>query len=345
MAKELENYFENTIIPQLFVDANLILIKFTPAAKRQFNLVQDDIGKMIDDIADKICYPTIINNIQEVISSGRNLEKEIQTTDLKWYQMNISSYIDTKENRANGVLITFVDITKRIKTLKELEKLNADHTIYTYSVSHDIRQPLFTLGLVAEALEDAFSKNDNNSFKSYIEIHKRSVNSIKVIIDALTVPVNNDVEGSKTDELVNIEDIYEDITLALKDEIHKNKINIIRDFNTKEIQFSRKNLRSIFYNLISNAIKYKNKNKPLEIFIKSCMLNNYVRLSVKDNGLGIDKPNHEIIFRKYSRINSETEGTGIGLYLVRTMIENSGGKIELESALGEGSTFHVYFKS
>src|SRR5687767_8703844 len=119
---ELENYFRNTIIPQLFIDANLILQKFTPPAMKQFSLSPDDVGKSISDIKDNFRFPTIIDNIQEVIDSSEILEKEIQTTDLRWYQMNIIPYVERKDNKANGVIMTFVEITMRINDLKDLEK-------------------------------------------------------------------------------------------------------------------------------------------------------------------------------------------------------------------------------
>src|SRR5690606_14502419 len=122
---ELENYFRNTIIPQLFVDAKLILRKYTPPAMKQFEFSPDDIGRPFQDLADNIRYSVIVDDVKEVIQSGEILEKEIQTNDLRWFQMNIIPYIVQKDNKPNGVIITFVDITERINTLKELEKLNA----------------------------------------------------------------------------------------------------------------------------------------------------------------------------------------------------------------------------
>lgn len=118
---ELENYFRNTIIPQLFVDAQLILRKFTPPAMKQFNLKAAHIGQPLANVKENFRFPTIIDNIQQVIDSSEILEKEIQTTDLRWYQMNILPYIVQKGKATNGVIITFIDITARIKDLKEQE--------------------------------------------------------------------------------------------------------------------------------------------------------------------------------------------------------------------------------
>ena len=80
---DLENYFRNTIIPQLFVDGDFVLKKFTPPAMKQFNLAKGDVGKSICDIKDNFRFPTIIDDIQQVIDCNEILEKEIQTTDLR----------------------------------------------------------------------------------------------------------------------------------------------------------------------------------------------------------------------------------------------------------------------
>ncbi len=86
---ELENYFRNIIIPQLLVDGELKLRKFTPPAMKQFNISASDIGRPIDDIKENFRFPALIENIEHVIESNEMVEKEIQTTDLRWYQMNI----------------------------------------------------------------------------------------------------------------------------------------------------------------------------------------------------------------------------------------------------------------
>ncbi|WP_225975523.1 PAS domain-containing protein [Panacibacter ginsenosidivorans] len=136
---ELENYFRNTIIPQLYIDGNLILRKYTPPAMKQFNISDDDMGKSIIEIHDNFRFPTIINDIQEVIGSNEVLEKEIQTTDYRWFEMNIIPYIERRTNKTNGVIITFVDITMRINDLKEREKLIADYETLLDTISHDIK--------------------------------------------------------------------------------------------------------------------------------------------------------------------------------------------------------------
>ena len=122
---ELENYFRNTIIPQLFVDRELKLRKFTPPAMKQFSLSNSDVGRSINDIKDNFRFPSIVDNIQQVIKDNEILEKEIQTTDLRWYQMNIIPYVKMRENKTDGVIITFVEITMRIKDFERAGKTNS----------------------------------------------------------------------------------------------------------------------------------------------------------------------------------------------------------------------------
>jgi len=341
--EDLENYFANTIIPQLFVDANLILRKFTPPAMKQFTLTQDDIGRSITEVIDNIRYPTLIQNIEEVIATGITLEKEVQTLDLRWFQMNILPYKVFKENSTNGVIITFVDITSRIKTLKDLEKLNADNSIFLYSFSHDIKQPLSVLALLPDAMEYAFENKNKEYFTENINKLNRAVISIKKNVQELTALITAN-EQHTDPERVNIENIYEDVILTLKDEIYKYNIDIKTEFHTSEIFFSRKNLRSILFNLLNNAIKYRSTERPLCIVVKTEIIDRYIRLSVIDNGIGISSKFHNVIFERYSRVDKNISGAGLGLYIIRTMIENSGGKVEVESKEGGGATFNVYFK-
>ncbi|MEO6355908.1 MAG: ATP-binding protein [Ferruginibacter sp.] len=343
--EDLENYFANTIIPQLFVDSNLILRKFTPPAMKQFSLTHAHINRSIQDVADNIRYPTLIENIHEVILKGSILEKEVQTTDKRWFQMNIMPYIIRTESRTNGVIITFIDITKRIAILNELEKLNAEHDTILYTLSHDIKQPLSTIVLLADGLMEMYKRNDTKQFTTMIETLTRASKNMKILLEDFTEHIKVKSGIPNEDERLNIEDIFHDVILALRNEIYNNRVDIKTQFNTSEIMFSRKNLRSIVFNLLSNAIKYKKTDESLQILITTVKGADYVILSIKDNGLGIDTKYHKKIFDKFSRIDSDIEGTGMGLYIISRMLSDREGKIEVESNIGTGCTFNVYFKN
>lgn len=348
---ELENYFRNTIIPQLFVDANLILRKFTPPAMKHFDLTSEHIGRPMEEMVDNIRFSTIIHDIHEVIETENILEKEIQTTDSKWFQMNIIPYLLKKENKANGVIITFVDITSRIKLLKELEKLNSSHETFIYSVSHDLKAPLLNIeGLVQHLIKKSSellksSGKDNKEQVAVAEMLDQSVNSMKKIIAELSEIAKIEGNYKENVETVHFETMLQEVKWTIKNRIIESKANIYIDIKEPQIEFSRKNLRSILYNLLSNAVKYRSPDRTPEIYIKTEKDDDFIKISVKDNGLGISPTKKEELFTPYTRIEKHVEGTGIGLYLVKRIIENEGGKIIVNTVFNEGSEFIVYLKN
>lgn len=340
---ELENYFRNTIIPQLFIDGDLILRKFSPPAMKQFSLKLTDIGKPVSDIKDNFRFPTIIENIQQVIDDNEILEKEIQTTDFRWFQMDIIPYIEIKSKKANGVIMTFVEITMRIKDLKDQEKLILDHELLLDTISHDIKSPLTSLMLTISLLKKN-SIETSEQYKTLFYILENSVKKMQSVINELTDAGKQKQKYKTQEELLNFENILEDVRLSLSSNIKDSGAKIISEVNVSEILYSRRKLRSIVYNLVNNAIKFKSAERKPEILITTTKEKNYVVISVKDNGIGIEKANRDAIFKKYNRVETDVEGSGIGLYLVKEIVSSSKGKIILKSKVGQGSEFKVFLK-
>jgi len=119
---------------------------------------------------------------------------------------------------------------------------------------------------------------------------------------------------------------------------------VINDRGCPTISFSRTNFKSILSNLLTNAIKYRDSERALKISIRCYSETEYSVLEVEDNGLGIKKENISKIFEMFRRIHHHVEGSGIGLYIVKRIVDNSGGKIEVDSVEGKGTRFRVYFK-
>jgi two-component system phosphate regulon sensor histidine kinase PhoR len=339
----LENYFRNTIIPQLFVDGQLRLQKFTPPAMKQFSLSASDVGRSINEIKDNFRFPTIMDNIQQVISGNEILEKEIQTTDLRWFQMNIIPYVRIKDNKMDGVIITFVEITTRIKDLNEQEKLIADHEILLDTISHDIKNPLTNLVMAVDLFKN-ISPNDEKAFRSLLEVVDNALGKMHKLITELT-EVRKDGHKYKAEaELLSFENILEDVRLTLSDNIITAGAIIKSEINVSELTFSRRKLRSIVYNLINNAIKFKSPDRRPEIVVSTNQADEYIVISVKDNGIGIEESKFDEIFSKYYRIENSIEGSGIGLYLVKEIVTNAGGKVVLKSHSDKGTEFQIYLK-
>ena len=305
---ELENYFRNTIIPQLFVDGDLILQKFTPPAMKQFRLSPADIGRSVTDIKDNFRFPTIIDNIKHVIDSNEILEKEIQTTDFRWYQMNIIPYVRIKDNKTDGVIITFVEITMRIRDLKEQEKIVADHEILLDTISHDIKNPLTNL-LLAIGQFKQVSPGENKKFQSLFKVVDSALTKMHKVINELTEVRKEKHKYKAEEELLSFEHILEDVRLTLSDNIIDVGAIIKSEITVSEVTFSRRKLRTIVYNLVNNAIKFRSPERKPEILVRTAQDKDFIVISIKDNGIGIDPANFEAIFSKYYRLENAIEGS------------------------------------
>lgn len=341
----LENFFRNTIIPQLFVDADLILRKFSPPGNKHFKLVASDIGKPIYKIPSLFNLPDFVECIIDVINHNKDIEREIQTNDKRWFQMNVLPYIIKKQNITNGVVITFIDITDRINDKREIEKINADHETFIYSVSHDFRGPLTNMVLLVDLLKSAVEKNEKVDIRTFTEKIEESAHALTTLINELTdiTKLGNDPNDKPAP--VNIEQILEEVKFTLKNQIYQSHAKISTNILVPEVLFSSKNLRSILYNLISNAIKFATPDVTPEIIIKTEEAGDYTILSVKDNGAGIEEDKQDEIFSKFTRLQPQIEGTGVGLFIVSKMVTNQGGKIEVVSNVDSGTTFNIYLKN
>lgn len=342
--QELENYFSNTIIPQLFVDGDLMLRKFTPPAMKQFSLREEHIGRSIEEVRENFRFHSIIDDIREVINSGNILEREIQTVDRRWYQMNILPYRIKRENRTNGVIITFVDISARIRDLRDLERLVAENELLIDTIVHDIRTPLTALGLTIQMLKK-FTSRDMEKFTELLGYLDNSQQKIKSIANELVQSRWADIEKRSPVETVDLENILEDVKLTLAQQIAETNASIVDRLEISEVRMSRRSLRSIIYNLVGNAIKYRSPDRRPEIIISSRKENNSILISTSDNGMGIAKANQDRIFRKFERISQEVEGNGVGLYLVRELLQANGGDISVTSEVGRGSEFVISLRT
>lgn len=339
--EDLENYFANTIIPQIYVNADLVLCRFTPHAMKQFNLSQDDIGRKIFDIDDKFRFPTLMENIHYVIDHKDILEKEIQTTDRSWFQMNILPYVRRQDNHLDGVIITFVDITRRINDLKEQERLIAENEVLFDTVVHDIKGPISVLTMTVSELKKG-AKLNTEEYETMIAIQDNTIKKMSDLVNNLSAQHEEEYKRSDADELLNFEHIFEDVLLTLRNQIHETDAEVVADIKYSQIRFSRRNLRSILYNLVHNSLKYKSPDRIPKVQVTSTHNGEYTVISVKDNGMGIASDQQEHVFEKYIRLNEASEGSGVGLHLVKQIVKNAGGRIELQSEPGKGTEVRVF---
>jgi len=140
--------------------------------------------------------------------------------------------------------------------------------------------------------------------------------------------------------------LVEKITTSISNQIKKENVSFVLDFSkVKEMMPIKSYLYSIFYNLITNSIKYKQLQVNPVIEIRSAMNGKNIVLFFKDNGLGFDtNKNQNQIFGLYKRFHSHVEGKGLGLFMVKSQVESLGGKISVNSEINKGTEFKIEFE-
>ena len=237
-----------------------------------------------------------------------------------------------------------------VRELKEknisLQKTKDELENFVYTAAHDLRTPVFSLDGLLEILRERFIGKADTEETRMLEMTGLATGRLKKTIEDLleVVKAQKEVHGKTVEKkAVRIKEVAEEVKEDLHSLIVENIALIVEDFKVEEVYCRTANLRSIIYNLLSNAVKYGSPERPLLIEMTSYQEGDYVVLSVKDNGLGMSADQLANLFSMYNRMHPQVEGIGIGLYSIKKMVENIGGKIDVKSEEGIGSEFLVYF--
>lgn len=252
-----------------------------------------------------------------------------------------------KENNLNFYSTVIRDISKLKQVEKDLERrtedfkrVNEELKQFAYTASHDLQEPLRMISsytrLLAKRYKDKLDENAND----YINFAVDGAIRMQKLIDSLLYysRIGNLIKKFKP---VNLNEAVENANLNLKLLIEETKANlIVKDLPT--VMADPTQMTQLLQNLISNALKYKEEDKIPEITISAKSDRDYWIISVKDNGIGIEKNDYDRIFQVFQRLHPKNEfsGTGMGLAICKKIVEYHGGDIWVDSSLGEGSTFY-----
>ena len=244
----------------------------------------------------------------------------------------------------------YKEITKENETNKQLQKLLVSHEEFIANISHELKTPL---NVIFSAVQLFQMYCYNGSLDDRRQTIIKYLDSMKVNSYRLSKLINNIVDSSKIQagffELhlsnKNIVEVVEEIVMSVTNFTDIKGLYIIFDTDTEEkiIACDPEIIQRIVLNLISNAIKFSNVGD--EIFVDVKDKNEFVEISVKDNGIGIEKKYLDTIFDRFKQVDKSlsrnTEGTGIGLSLVKSLVKLHGGSIYAQSEFGKGSKFTV----
>lgn len=227
----------------------------------------------------------------------------------------------------------------------DLIQRNKDLEQFAYIISHNLRAPVANIvGLSNLLAEDDFTETDKNMFLKEVVV---SVNKVDDIIRDLNHILQVKHQSNDNKETVVFSTLVEDIKAILGEYLRNKDVHIACDFEAVgEMRTLKSYLHSIFYNLISNSIKFRQAGNPTHISIKSELTDNRLILTFKDNGIGIDLERHkDKLFVLYKRFHADrAEGKGMGLYMVKSQVDTLGGQIFVNSRINEGTEFRLVFE-
>jgi len=249
---------------------------------------------------------------------------------------------------ATGLILTFMRHLGNLEQIRqrelkrinaELEQKVAELERFTYTVSHELKNPIVTIkGFLGSVENDLHSGNYEKAQKDFRRISNATDKLHNTLSDLLELSRIGMLTNSFND--FSLYELVQEVVKHLDERILSNPITIHVASDLPNIYSDRVRLREVFENLIDNAIKYGAHQSNLQIEIGQRLSEGEIIFYIKDNGMGIDPQYHFRIFNLFEKLNPASEGTGIGLALVKRIIENHGGKIWVESeGLGKGSTF------
>jgi PAS domain S-box-containing protein len=228
---------------------------------------------------------------------------------------------------------------------QQLTRTNVDLDNFIYTASHDLKAPISNIEGLLYLLQEELPVDvaQNHGVGPILVRMLDSVERFKRTIEHLTEVSKLQKENEPATALVNLAAVVEEVRQDLRPQLAAANARLVINVSVlPPVQFAEKNLRSIVYNLLSNAVKYRHPDRTPHIDVLAHVRPGHTVLEVHDNGLGLDPAYVPRLFTMFQRFHDHVEGTGIGLYMVKRMVENAGGRIEVHSQLGAGTTFFVF---
>ena len=314
---------------------------------------KDDVmGKTINEVFTEQIVNQFTSEYEQAIEVDKRQDFEIYQQALdRWFEVTLYPL-------ENGSSVFFREITKRKRDEKKLldlneslqqytqrlESANKDLEQFSYIVSHNLRAPVANILGLSDLINDSEYPTEvrDSLFKQLMD----NINRMDDVIKDLNTILRVKNETSQSKEGVDLEQLVETITSSIDHLIKNNDVEVVTDFTAApEFYTVRTYLHSIFYNFISNSIKYRHQNRAPHISITTQRKDAKVILKFKDNGMGMELgKNKDKLFGLYKRYHTHVDGKGLGLFMVRSQVEMLGGEISVESQVGKGTEFCMVFE-
>ncbi len=230
---------------------------------------------------------------------------------------------------------------KQNELIDALNHQNKQLDDFAHLTSHNIRSPAVNIFSLISLIDEKSTIEDYKFiFEKLSQVSTNLNETLNELIEVLHVKKNNDIERQQ----IRFDVLFQKVTQSLQGDIILNNAEITSNFKIAEIEYPKAYLESVFYNLLSNSIKYRSSERPLKVHVETDYVKEKIQLTVSDNGMGIDlKKYGHLVFGLRKVFHKNQNAKGIGLFMTKTQIEALGGQILVESEVDKGTTFKVVF--
>lgn len=234
----------------------------------------------------------------------------------------------------------------------ELERMNRELQTFAYISSHDLQEPLRKIQTFSDLIIKGEAASLSSKGLNYFERMRKSAERMQNLIDDL-LAYSRTSSPEKTFENINLEQLLEEIKDEIAEELLQHEACIVMP-NSENLSIIHYQFRQLLYNLISNSLKFKHSDTAPVITISASLFQGHILgmnpqsrynvLTFEDNGIGFDQKHALKIFEVFQRLHTKDsyEGTGIGLSIVKKIVDNHDGLITAESTPGSGAKFTIY---
>ncbi|WP_028873350.1 PAS domain S-box protein [Psychroserpens burtonensis] len=347
--RKYKSIIDNINLGLMEVDNNDVTISVNSAFTRMCGYTSGElVGKIAKNILLNKNNRKIIDDKNRIrhnsVSDIYEIEVITKSGEIKYWLISGAPNTNLK-NKVIGSIGVHLDITPLKKLIVSNENLISDLTgrndelsNYAHMVSHDLKTPLMTVSSCINWLNEDNKDHLNEESLEYISTIKSALIDMDKLISSTLLYSGNrtsKTKNSPTEVQPIVESIINILYRGVIDDIDIKILKPLPSVHLNEVK-----TRQIFQNIIENACKYRDIDKKSFIKIDWEEHSDYVQFTVKDNGIGIAEEHFEIVFDSFKKLNSRTDSSGIGLSIVKKMIESNGGKVWFDSKIGVGSTFY-----
>ncbi|MDB5023242.1 MAG: Sensor histidine kinase of a two component response regulator [Mucilaginibacter sp.] len=349
----LRTIFATTDISFLLLDSDLRILTYNAIANhwsmQSFGVPLQQ-GIYFSEVLNEQ-HAARVKNTMAAAMAGEPINYEtsypMQDGNPEWYRVSMDPVKD-HHDKTIGLCCSVIKITaaklveiEHARITDDLVQRNKDLEQFSYIVSHNLRAPLANILGLAQILKQAdLPLNEKTETENFLF---QSIFKLDEVVRDLNHILQVQREIKEKNEKVIFSELLADVLSGFHLVIERENIQVLADFSQAgELFVIKSYLYSIFFNLVSNSIKYRRPDKPPVIEIKSWIEKDKIMLMFKDNGRGIDlESKKNEVFGLYKRFHLEVEGKGMGLFMVKSQVKTLGGDIDVQSQPGAGTAFLI----